>query len=156
MTAIITAALAGGAIATVFAIALAVGITNGLRKPLLDVASCGCRLRSTEQKRAHQSLVDSEKMAQAIVKTALDAFVQTDEGGIILDWSPHAEALIGWTRSEAVGRSVVDWCFRNRSVPRTGSGSIVSWARSRAAPSAGGMRRRCCTRTAANSSPKCR
>jgi PAS domain S-box-containing protein len=57
----------------------------------------------TEHKRAHQSLVDSEQMAQAIINTALDAFVQTDEAGIILDWSPHAEAMLGWTRSEAVG-----------------------------------------------------
>ena len=55
----------------------------------------------TEQKRAHQSLVDSEKMAQAIINTALDAFVQTDETGLILDWSPHAEAMLGWTRSES-------------------------------------------------------
>src|SRR5229473_2847713 len=62
----------------------------------------------TEQKRAHQSLVDSEKMAQAIINTALDAFVQTDETGVILDWSPHAEAMLGWTRSEAVGAKAED------------------------------------------------
>jgi PAS domain S-box-containing protein len=62
----------------------------------------------TEQKRAHQSLVDSERMAQAIINTALDAFIQTDEAGIILDWSPHAEAMLGWTRSEAVGANAED------------------------------------------------
>jgi PAS domain S-box-containing protein len=62
----------------------------------------------TEHKRAHQSLVDSEKMAQAIINTALDAFVQTDEAGVILDWSPHAEAMLGWTRSEAVGAKAED------------------------------------------------
>ena len=62
----------------------------------------------TEQKRAHQSLVDSEKMAQAIINTALDAFVQTDETGLILDWSPHAEVMLGWTRSEAVGAKAED------------------------------------------------
>jgi PAS domain S-box-containing protein len=62
----------------------------------------------TEQKRAHQSLVDSEQMAQAIINTAIDAFIQLDESGIILDWSPHAEAMLGWTRSEAVGASADD------------------------------------------------
>jgi len=62
----------------------------------------------TEHKRAHQSLVDSEKMAQAIINTALDAFVQTDERGVILDWSPHAEAMLGWTRSEALGAKAED------------------------------------------------
>jgi PAS domain S-box-containing protein len=62
----------------------------------------------TDQKRAHQSLVDSEQMAQAIINTALDAFVQTDEAGVILEWSPHAEAVLGWTRSEAIGAKAED------------------------------------------------
>ena len=62
----------------------------------------------TEHRQAHQSLIDSEQLAQAIVKTALDAFVQIDETGIILDWSPHAEAMTGWTRSEAVGVRIGD------------------------------------------------
>ena len=62
----------------------------------------------TEHRQAHQSLVDSEQMAQAIVKTALDAFIQTDETGIVLEWSPHAEAMTGWTRSEAVGVRIGD------------------------------------------------
>src|SRR6266566_4074204 len=62
----------------------------------------------TEQKRAHQSLVDSEQMAQAIINTAIDAFIQLDESGVILEWSPHAEAMLGWTRAEAVGASADD------------------------------------------------
>jgi PAS domain S-box-containing protein len=62
----------------------------------------------TEHRRAHQSLVDSQQMAQAIINTALDAFVQTDEAGTILDWSPHAEAMLGWTRLEAVGAKAED------------------------------------------------
>ena len=57
----------------------------------------------TEHKRAHQSLVDSEQMAQAIVNTALDAFVQIDDTGTITEWSPKAEAMFGWTRAEVVG-----------------------------------------------------
>ncbi len=62
----------------------------------------------TEQRQAHQALVDSEQMAQAIIRTALDAFVQTDADGVVLDWSPQAEALTGWTRAEAVGAKIVD------------------------------------------------
>ena len=65
----------------------------------------------TAQRRAHQALVESEQMAQAIVRTALDAFVQTDQDGIVLDWSPQAEALTGWTRSEAIGQRVVELVF---------------------------------------------
>jgi len=65
----------------------------------------------TEQRQAHQALVDSEQMAQAIISTALDAFVQTDMDGVILDWSPHAEALTGWSRAEAVGAKIGDLVF---------------------------------------------
>ncbi|MEP6838793.1 MAG: PAS domain S-box protein [Bradyrhizobium sp.] len=65
----------------------------------------------TEQKRAYQALIDSEQMAQSIIDSALDAFVQTDENCVVLDWSPHAEALMGWTRAEAVGVSVDELVF---------------------------------------------
>ena len=105
LTAIISAALAGGAIAAVFAIALAVGMTNGSAKAAARRAKPpDCRCAETEQERAYQALVDSEKMAQAIIEEALDAFVQTDGYCVVLNWSPHAEALMGWTREEAVGR----------------------------------------------------
>jgi PAS domain S-box-containing protein len=65
----------------------------------------------TEQRRALQALVDSEHMAQAIVQTALDAFIQTDENGVVLDWSPQAEAMTGWARIEAMGVKVEDLVF---------------------------------------------
>jgi PAS domain S-box-containing protein len=62
----------------------------------------------TGQRRAHQALVESEQIAQAIIKSSLDAFVQTDEAGVIMDWSPQAEALTGWTREEALGIKAVE------------------------------------------------
>jgi PAS domain S-box-containing protein len=65
----------------------------------------------TEQKRANQALVDSQQMAQTIVSTALDAFVQTDENGFVLEWSPQAEVLTGWTRAETVGVKLVELVF---------------------------------------------
>ena len=65
----------------------------------------------TEQKRAYQALIDSEQIAQSIVDSALDAFVQTDEACVILDWSPHAESLMGWTRLEAIGMGVEELVF---------------------------------------------
>jgi len=65
----------------------------------------------TEQRRAHPALVDSEQMAQTIVSTALDAFVQTNQDGFVLDWSPQAEVLTGWTRAETVGIKLVELVF---------------------------------------------
>ena len=67
--------------------------------------------------RAYQALADRERMAQAIVESALDAFVQTDEHCVILNWSPHAEDLMGWTRAEAVGRSVEELVFPEAQRP---------------------------------------
>lgn len=55
-----------------------------------------------------QAVSDSAQMTQAIIKTALDAFIQIDESGAVLEWSFQAEALTGWTRKEALGADVVD------------------------------------------------
>jgi len=55
-----------------------------------------------------QARADSAQVTQAVIKTALDAFMQTDERGIVLEWSPQAEALTGWSRPEAIGADVVE------------------------------------------------
>ena len=120
LTAIIGAALAGGAIAAVFAIALAVGFTNSLSEPQLGVSGTAKVADIGSEPghdRAYQALADRERMAQAIVESALDAFVQTDEHCVILNWSPHAEDLMGWTRAEAVGRSVEELVFPEAQRP---------------------------------------
>jgi PAS domain S-box-containing protein len=114
LTSIASVAAAGGAIGILFAMVLAAGLTNFMRKPLFGDAataeSAGVN-NEPEQKRAYETLIDNEKMARAIIEGALDAFVQTDESCVVLNWSPHAEALMGWTRAEAVGRSVEELLF---------------------------------------------
>jgi PAS domain S-box-containing protein len=45
-------------------------------------------------------------MARGIIDTALDAFLQIDEFGTIIDWSPKAEAMFGWSRQEIVGGKI--------------------------------------------------
>jgi len=117
LTSIISAALAGGGIAAVLAIALAAGISNVLHKPPPQGTKPAIAGAETEQARAYQALADRERMAQAIVENALDAFVQTDGSCVILDWSPHAEALMGWTRAEALGRSVEELVFPEAQRP---------------------------------------
>lgn len=62
----------------------------------------------TEARLAEQSLRESEQLARNIVETALDAFVQTDDRGTILNWSSRAEELFGWRRDEALGRNAID------------------------------------------------
>jgi PAS domain S-box-containing protein len=113
---IVSAALLGGTIAGVLAVAVAAGPARFWRSALPDVTGPVDGRSGREQGLAHQALTDSE-MAQAIVENALDAFVQTDGSCVILDWSPHAEALMGWTRAEAVGRSVEELVFPEAQRP---------------------------------------
>ena len=112
MTAIIGSALAGSVTTAVLAIAFANAVGNGLRQSSTGVADAA-RIADIrhEPEQAYQTLIDNEKMARAIIEEALDAFVQTDGHCIVLNWSPHAEALMGWTREEALGLSVEKLLF---------------------------------------------
>ncbi|MGH6675458.1 MAG: PAS domain S-box protein, partial [Xanthobacteraceae bacterium] len=62
----------------------------------------------TERRTAEQALIESERLARGIVDTALDAFIQMDERGLIREWNSRAEAIFGWTREEALGRHYAD------------------------------------------------
>ena len=52
----------------------------------------------TESKKAEEALLDSERMARTIIDTALDAIIQVNESGEVLEWNPQAEAILGWSR----------------------------------------------------------
>ena len=53
-------------------------------------------------------VAESEARARIIVDTAHDAFIGIDGTGRIANWNNQAAATFGWTRSEAIGRSLVD------------------------------------------------
>jgi PAS domain S-box-containing protein len=57
----------------------------------------------SESKRTRGALLESEQLARGIIDTALDAFVQIDETGSIVDWNSQAEAIFGWSREDAIG-----------------------------------------------------
>lgn len=96
----IKALLPAGAIGVVLSLFFASFIARQLSQRLAAEAA--------RQEAAHRALAESERNARAIIKTALDAFFQTDLDGVILEWSPQAEALTGWTRQEAIGVNVVE------------------------------------------------
>ena len=60
----------------------------------------------TESRQAQQTLLESEQLARGIINSALDAFVQTDERGIIRDWNSQAEVIFGWPRADVLGKNV--------------------------------------------------
>jgi PAS domain S-box-containing protein len=62
----------------------------------------------TEAKKADEALLDSERMARTIIDTALDAIIQVNESGEVLEWNPQAESILGWSRQEAMGRPITD------------------------------------------------
>jgi PAS domain S-box-containing protein len=61
------------------------------------------------RKQAQEALMQSEQMARGIIDTALDAFIQLDDNGNVIDWSPKAEAMFGWSRAEILGHNLRDF-----------------------------------------------
>ncbi len=51
---------------------------------------------------------ESDARTRRIINTALDAVIVMDAHGRITEWNPQAEATFGWTRDEAMGRSLAD------------------------------------------------
>jgi PAS domain S-box-containing protein len=67
----------------------------------------------TERREAEETLRENERLARGIIDTALDAFVQTDQRGVIRDWNSQAEVIFGWSREEALGKSVFELISRD-------------------------------------------
>jgi PAS domain S-box-containing protein len=55
-----------------------------------------------------RQLADEAEERRRIIDTALDAFIQIDGRGIVLQWSSQAEKMFGMSRSEAIGSSLDD------------------------------------------------
>jgi diguanylate cyclase (GGDEF)-like protein/PAS domain S-box-containing protein len=55
--------------------------------------------------------------SKAVIATAQDAFIATDENGAITEWNPEAERLFGWSRDQALGRSCTDTIVPERNRP---------------------------------------
>jgi PAS domain S-box-containing protein len=65
-------------------------------------------LADQERREALARLADSEARARLIVDTAHDAFIGVDAAGHIVTWNAQAEAVLGWTRDEALGRDMAE------------------------------------------------
>jgi PAS domain S-box-containing protein len=62
----------------------------------------------TERKQIEHALRQSETRTRSIIDTANDAFIAIDAAGVITDWNPQAENTFGWTREEALGRTLAE------------------------------------------------
>ncbi|GAB95005.1 PAS domain S-box-containing protein [Kineosphaera limosa] len=77
---------------------------------MIDVQRAGtvAALRRVREAEARQTtltaaLEESARRTQAILDSALDAFIGLDRDGRITSWNPAAERLYGWSAVEAVG-----------------------------------------------------
>jgi PAS domain S-box-containing protein len=61
-----------------------------------------------ESQSAMTAAADNAAQARQITEAAVDAFIAMDIQGMITDWNPAAESIFGWSRAEAVGRTVND------------------------------------------------
>lgn len=60
----------------------------------------------TEVKRAEQAAISSELKFRAVVESANDAIIVTDCKGEIISWNGAAEWIFGFTKEEAIGKSI--------------------------------------------------
>ena len=60
------------------------------------------------QERIQAQLQESEAELRATLHHAYDAFIAFDEQGLVREWNGQAERLLGWSRAEMMGNSVID------------------------------------------------
>ena len=66
----------------------------------------GFRVDITELKKREQELVRSQNLMRNVVSASFDGIIVMDGKGIVLDYSPAAEEVFGWTASEIVGEKM--------------------------------------------------
>lgn len=62
----------------------------------------------TESKLAEERILEGAYRLQTTIDTALDAVVIATDADVIVGWNPQAEKVFGWTKSEAIGRSLCE------------------------------------------------
>ncbi len=72
-----------------------------------SIARC-LRYAIERQRIRYEILLEGERSTRLILENSLQAFLAMDQNGIVLDWNLRAEGLFGWSRHEAIGKSIKD------------------------------------------------
>jgi PAS domain S-box-containing protein len=78
--------------------------------------------RTLELTDAFSAVQASEARIRAIIEAAQDAFIGVDPDGRIIDWNSQAEALLGWSRHEALGRTLAELFLAEQFRPAATAG----------------------------------
>jgi PAS domain S-box-containing protein len=70
--------------------------------------------RTRELEQALSTVRASQQRIVNIIETAQDGFISMDLTGHITDWNSAAQAMLGWSRQEAVGRPLADLVIPER------------------------------------------
>ena len=68
----------------------------------------------TARHREQEALRRAEEHARRVVEEAHEAFISTDDLGVIIDWNRQAESVFGWSRTEAIGRPFAETVIPER------------------------------------------
>ncbi len=68
----------------------------------------------TERKRAEEEHRQSETLKGAILDSALDCIISIDHEGRIIEFNPAAEKTFGYSRAEAIGKSMAELIIPHR------------------------------------------
>ncbi|MDI4237696.1 PAS domain S-box protein [Bradyrhizobium sp. Arg237L] len=89
------------------------------------IGICKTARDMTESRKAQENLRESEQLARGIINSALDAFVQIDQKGVIRYWNPQAASLFGWPHEEALGKNVFELLGRPDGPLRAALGAFL-------------------------------
>ncbi|MGZ8982797.1 MAG: bifunctional diguanylate cyclase/phosphodiesterase [Methylotenera sp.] len=55
-----------------------------------------------------EKLLESEERSRLVLENSLDAIINMDENGLVIEWSGAAVSMFGYERDEAIGHTVAD------------------------------------------------
>ncbi len=67
-----------------------------------------------QQRNMNKLLLLQKARARSVIESAHDAYVCIDTSSVITDWNPRAEKMFGWSRSDAVGKTLFETIIPER------------------------------------------
>jgi PAS domain S-box-containing protein len=71
--------------------------------------------RTIRQQQDMNKLLQQQKVrARSVIESAHDAYVCIDTNSVITDWNPRAEKMFGWSRSDMIGKTLLETIIPER------------------------------------------